>query len=70
MEDEGKRKRMTFWMEPGQIEGLKTLHEVTRIPQAVLMREAIDDLLSKYREELQKARKKGVRPKGRRPGQA
>lgn len=52
---------MTFWMEPEQIEGLKDLHTVTRIPQAVLMREALDMLLSKYRKEVQKAKssKKG-----------
>lgn len=51
------RKRMTFWMEDEQIEGLRILHTVTRIPQAVLMREAIDDLLTKYHKELQKAKK-------------
>jgi hypothetical protein len=54
-----KKQRMTFWMEAGQIEGLKALSAVTRIPQAVLMREAIDMLLSKYHKEIRKAPRKG-----------
>lgn len=35
-------------MDPDKLELLKRLAEDTRIPRAVLMREAVDDLLAKY----------------------
>lgn len=52
------RKRMTFWMEDRQIEGLKSLSSITRIKQADFIREAIDDLLVKYKKELKKSPKR------------
>ncbi len=52
------KKRMTFWMEERQIEGLKALSSITRIRQADFVREAFDDLLVKYKKELKKGPKK------------
>jgi hypothetical protein len=42
-------KRETIYLEPERFELLVTLAETTRIPRAVLEREAIDDLLVKYK---------------------
>lgn len=52
------KKRMTFWMDDRQIEGLKALSSITRIRQADFFREALDDLLAKYKKELKKAPKR------------
>jgi hypothetical protein len=52
------KKRMTFWLDEKQIEGFKTLSTVTRIRQADFFREAIDDLLLKYKKEVKKSLKK------------
>jgi len=41
--------------DPAQIEQLKRLSETTRVPQAVYLREALDDLLKKYAATLRKA---------------
>ncbi len=38
-----------LYLEPQRHDLLKQLAEQTRIPRAVLMREAIDDLLAKYK---------------------
>lgn len=41
-------------LEPEQAKKLQRLHEKTRIPKQVLMREAMDDLFVKYKKELRK----------------
>jgi Ribbon-helix-helix domain len=43
-----KRKIETIYMDHEQFEGLKQLARITRIPRAVLWREALDDLLKKH----------------------
>jgi hypothetical protein len=53
------KKRMTFWMEERQIEGLKALSSITRIKQADFIREGIDIVLVKYSKTLKKAPRKG-----------
>jgi predicted transcriptional regulator len=47
----GKTKRTieTLYLDQDKLDLLKTLAEQTRIPRAVLAREAIDDLLVKYK---------------------
>jgi predicted transcriptional regulator len=47
----GKTKRAfeTVYLDPEKLDLLKKLATDTRIPRAVLAREAIDDLLIKYR---------------------
>jgi predicted DNA-binding protein len=54
-----KRERYTTFLDKKQIEGLKTLSSLTRVPMAIYVREAIDDLLVKYEKELKKAKKGG-----------
>ena len=39
----------SIYLEPGKAEALDALSESTRIPKAALLREAVDDLLTKYR---------------------
>ena len=41
-------------LEPEQAKKLQRLHENTRIPKQVLLREAVDDLLKKHKKELRK----------------
>lgn len=53
--DKGKQKQVTTYYDPDVIEQLRRLSEVTRVPQAVYMREALDDLLKKYAPILRKA---------------
>ncbi len=40
-----------MYLSPEQKRGLDKLSERTRIPRAVLVREAIDDLLKKHRQK-------------------
>ncbi len=54
-----KRERYTTFLDKRQIEGLKNLSSVTRVPMAIYVREAIDDLLAKYERELKKVKKGG-----------
>jgi predicted DNA-binding protein len=49
-----KRTSTTVYLEPEQAERLKRLSEATRVPQAIYIREAVDDLLKKYARELRK----------------
>jgi predicted DNA-binding protein len=44
-----KRKTHTVYLDPDKHELFAQLSKQTRIPQAVLLREAVDDLLKKYR---------------------
>lgn len=43
-----KKQLQSITLEPGQVEALKRLRAQTRIPKADLVREAIDDLLTKH----------------------
>lgn len=54
-----KRERFTTFLDKKQIDGLKNLSATTRVPMAIYVREAIDDLLVKYDKELKRARKGG-----------
>lgn len=53
-----KRASTTVYLETEQVEALKKLSDVTRVPQATFIREAIDDLLKKYAKDLRKPSKK------------
>jgi hypothetical protein len=53
----GKQTQVTSYYEPEVAEQLRKLSEVTRVPQAVYLREALDDLLKKYAATLRKAAK-------------
>ena len=44
-----KRKTHSVYLDPGRHELFVQLAKQTRIPRAVLLREAVDDLLRKYR---------------------
>lgn len=46
--DKGNQVQMTSYYDPSAIAHLRALSETTRIPQAAYLREALDDLLSKY----------------------
>ena len=43
-----KRKMHSVYLDPGKHELFMQLSRTTRIAQAVLLREAVDDLLKKY----------------------
>ena len=43
-----KRKPETIYIDDEKFEQLRQLAKITRIPRAVLWREALDDLLMKY----------------------
>lgn len=49
-----KKKQTLALLEPEQHAQLKKLSEKTRVPMSAYMREAVDDLLKKYRKELRK----------------
>jgi dsDNA-binding SOS-regulon protein len=57
MEQE-KKERFTTILNPSQLENLRLLSSTTRIKMAEHVREALDLLFAKYREELKKAKKK------------
>lgn len=40
----------TIYLEPEQAAALARLHERTRVPTTIYLREAVDMLLAKYRE--------------------
>lgn len=44
----GKQFLLSLYLNAEQREALKTLATQSRVPQAVLLREAVDDLLTKY----------------------
>lgn len=54
----GKRVLTSIYLDPPVAEALRKLSEETRIPQAVYLREALDDLLVKYKAGVSKARAK------------
>jgi len=49
-----KRITMTIYVDPDQKMALDTLSKVTRIPTSEYVREAIDDLLMKYKRHLKR----------------
>lgn len=55
--DKGKQATITSYYDPDSVHRLKALSAATRVPQAVYLREALDDLLKKYAATLRKAEK-------------
>lgn len=51
----GRQKPVTTYYPPESIEQLKRLSEITRVAQAVYLREALDDLFAKYAHVLRPA---------------
>ncbi len=49
-----KKVQTITLLEPEQAKKLQRLHENTRIPKQVLLREAVDDLFVKHKKELRK----------------
>ena len=43
-----KKKAVPLYLEPEQYEALKKLHEETRVPMQVYLREGVDMVLAKY----------------------
>lgn len=52
----GKQVQVMGYYSPDAAKQLRRLSEATRIPQAALLREALDDLLRKHAATLRKAR--------------
>lgn len=50
----GNQVKIASYYAPEAIEQLKRLSDATRVPQAVYLREALDDLLKKYAVTLRK----------------
>ena len=46
----GRQAQVTLYLSPETQEAVKALSKRTRIPQAALFREALEDLLKKYEE--------------------
>ena len=44
----GNRKQVLGYYDPGAVNQLQLLSKLTRVPQSVYLREALDDLLRKY----------------------
>ncbi|MGH6738443.1 MAG: ribbon-helix-helix domain-containing protein [Bradyrhizobium sp.] len=45
----GKRILTSIYLDPPVAEALRKLSDETRVPQSVYLREALDDLLAKYK---------------------
>ena len=52
----GKQVPISGYYDPDTVRRLQRLTEVTRVPQAVYLREALDDLLGKYAAILRKVK--------------
>ncbi len=52
--DRLKKAQLALYLEPQQYESLKSLHEKTRVPMQVYLREGLDIVLDKYKKELRK----------------
>lgn len=52
----GKRILTSLYLDPPEHTALKALSEKTRIPAAVYLREAVDDLLIKYKVKVTRPR--------------
>lgn len=57
--DKGNQKQVTTYYPPADIEQLKRLSDITRVPQAVYLREALEDLLRKRSARAKRPRKIG-----------
>jgi hypothetical protein len=44
----GKRTQLLGYYDPSVVKHLRLLSKLTRVPQSVYLREALDDLLKKY----------------------
>jgi hypothetical protein len=53
----GNQVKLASYYPPEMVERLKRLSDTTRVPQAVYLREALEDLLKKYSATLRKAAK-------------
>ena len=53
------RKRVNFYLEEWQYEGLKKLSSLTRVKVSDYIREGTEMVLQKYKGEVNKAQKKG-----------
>jgi predicted DNA-binding protein len=53
----GNQTQITSYYAPEAVKRLKSLSEMTRVPQSAYLREALDDLLKKYSGTLRKAAK-------------
>lgn len=51
MAGETKKIPSILSLEPRQVEQLELLHKETRIPKQVLLREAVDMMLAKYKRK-------------------
>ncbi|MEJ1339420.1 MAG: ribbon-helix-helix domain-containing protein [Candidatus Sedimenticola sp. (ex Thyasira tokunagai)] len=47
----------TVYLEEQQLDDLKLLHKVTRVPMAEYLREGVDLVLNKYADDLKKGKK-------------
>ncbi|MET0048218.1 MAG: ribbon-helix-helix domain-containing protein [Sedimenticola sp.] len=47
-----KRKMISAYLDPEQLEALKRLNKNTRVPVAEYIREGVDMVLEKYKKEL------------------
>jgi predicted DNA-binding protein len=54
--DKGNQTAVTSYYDPNAVQRLKALSAATRVPQAVYLREALDDLLKKYAASMRKAK--------------
>jgi hypothetical protein len=53
----GKQIQLAGYYSPESVTQLRRLSDITRVPQAAYLREALDDLLKKYAGTLRKANK-------------
>jgi Ribbon-helix-helix domain len=54
----GKQEKVTFYLQPDKLEKVRRLSDHTRVSQADYFREAVDDLLAKYKAQLDEISKK------------
>lgn len=52
MKKVGQRVQLSLYVDLKQRDALAHLSKVTRVPQQVYLREAVDDLLAKYKTRL------------------
>jgi len=52
----GNQTAITGYYDPAAAKRLKALTDATRVPQAVYLREALEDLLKKYASTLRKGK--------------
>ena len=49
---EGTKVQTPVWLDPKQAKKLDQLTKKTRVPKQAYLREAVDDLLNKYKKEV------------------